>query len=130
MVPVDERVFQLVVVVPQVHDGIGVTETFLHTQSGCQRSGNPVVDHHLQRDNLDLAAQLLFFPEQLDEMGFYAVLVQVIQQNGRYLVVQRTLSLETGPFYIVIGNRHVLVTENHLVGMVGGKDLLFVALED
>ena len=63
-------------------------------------------------------------------MGFHAVLVQVIQQNGGNLVVQGPLPLETGPLDIVVGNGHILVAENHLVGVIGGEHLLLVSFEN
>ena len=67
---------------------------------------------------------------QLDEVGLDPVPVQVVQQDGRNLVVQGSFPLETGALDVVVGYRHVLVTEDHLVGMVRRKDLLLVAFED
>ena len=64
------------------------------------------------------------------EMGLRPVLVEVAQQDGGDLVVQGALALESGPLDVVEGNGHVLVAEDHLVGMVGGKDLFLVSLED
>ena len=93
-------------------------------------SRSPVVHHHLQGDDLDLAAELFLLAQDLDEMGLHPVAVQVVQQDGGNLVVQGALPLEPGPFHVVVGHRHVLVTEDDLVGMVRRKDLLFVPFEN
>ena len=127
---VDERIFQFIVVVAQIHDDIVVPVTLLDAQAVGERSRDPVVDHHLQGDDLDLAAELFLVAQRADVMGLDPVLVQVVQQNGGDLVVQGALALEAGPLDVVEGHRHVLVAEDHLVGMVGGENLLLVSLED
>ena len=129
MVPVDERILELIVVVTQVHDRIGRTETVVHAQAHRQGTGNPVVDHDLQGDDLDLPAQLLVRGDGPHIVGVHAVLVEVIQQQGGNPVVQRALSLEAGPLDVVVGDRDIRVAEDHHVGIAGRKDLLLVPPE-
>ena len=129
MVPVDERILQLVVVVAQVHDRIRVAETVLDAQAYRQGAGNPVVHHHLQGNDLDLPAQLLVRSDGLHIVGFHAVFIEIIQQQGGNPVVQHALSLEAGPLDVVVGDRDIRVAEDHQMGIAGRKDLLFVPLE-
>ena len=58
------------------------------------------------------------------------MLVQVVQQNGRNLVIQHALSYKAGALDVVVGHRDIRVPENHLIGVVGSKDLFFVSFED
>ena len=63
-------------------------------------------------------------------MGLDSVLVQIAQQDGRYLVIQHALSYEAGPLDIVIGHRDIRVAEDHLMRVVRCENLFLVAFED
>ena len=94
-------------------------EALGHAQMVCQRTGNPVMHDHLHWYDLYHAAKLLLLPQSLDVVRFHPVFVEVVQQQGRNLVVQCALALEAGPFDVVVGHHDILVVENHLVRNVG-----------
>ena len=63
-------------------------------------------------------------------MRFHAVSVQIIQQQGRNLVVQGAFPPETGPFDVVETHGNIRIAEDYLVRVVGREDLFLVALEN
>ena len=130
MMLVDERVAEFVVVVAKVDDGVGLTVSVRNPEARGERAADAVADDHLERDNFDLAAELFALAYALDEVGLDAVAVEITEQDRRDLAVQGTFSFETRPFDAVVGQSHILVSENDFIGIVGRKDLLLLAIEN
>ena len=94
MVFVDEGIVQLIVVIAELDDGIIAAEAFFYADPLRQRTGQPVVDDYLQGDDFYLAAELLTVAGYLYEVGLHSVFIEVVQQDCRYLVVERAFSYE------------------------------------
>ena len=76
----DHRIAELVGFVIILDDGAGQDRALGQAETGRQRSGGDVADHDLQRNDLDLAHQLLAHVEAAHEMRRDADLPQARHQ--------------------------------------------------
>src|SRR5450631_3844601 len=90
----DHGIVQLVVLVVKLDDRARQLGAFLDTEALRQRSRRNIPHHHLERDDLDLANQLLTHVETADEMGGNPDVVEVLKQVLRNPVVEDTLALD------------------------------------
>jgi hypothetical protein len=129
MMLVDEWIFERIVVVAEVDDRIGGRSAVLHSKQQGKIAGNALAPYNLQRYDFDFAAELLALAYLLDEVGFHPVRVQISQQYCRDTVVKLAFSVKTGTLDAVVGEGHILVSEDDLIGIVSSKYLLFVPVE-
>ncbi len=88
------RVVELVVLVIELDDRARQLGTFLDAEPLRQRSGGDIAHHHLERNDLHLANQLLAHVEAADEMGRDTDVIQMLEQELRNPVVEDALALD------------------------------------
>ena len=91
-------------------------------------TGGDIADDYFQRNDGNLLDDGFPLIDFFDEVGGYALLFQVGHQPVGHLVVDNALALDGALFQAVEGGGVVLVLDNQLFGIVGGEDLLGLAL--
>jgi hypothetical protein len=77
-------------------------------EAGGEGAGRDVADHHLQRDDLDLADQLLAHVQPADEVGRHADFPSLVIRNSLMRLLITPLPVIT-PFFWVIERRGVVL---------------------
>src|SRR3990170_5015180 len=104
----DHRVAELVVLVIELDDRARERRSLVDAHPSRERSGGDVAHHHLERDDLDLADQLLTHIEPLDEMRRHADLAELLEQILGDAVVEDTFALDLVVLLVVEGGGVVL----------------------
>ncbi len=73
------RVVERVVLVVELDDRARQLRALLEAEARRERAGGDVAHHHLERDDLDLADELLAHVQPADEMRRHADVVQVLE---------------------------------------------------
>ena len=102
------RVVELVVLVIELDDRARQLRALVDAETRRERAGRDVAHHDLERNDLDLADQLLAHVEPLDEVRRHADLVQVLEHVFRDAVVQHALAVDDLVLLCVEGGRIVL----------------------
>ena len=82
-----------------------------------ERAGGDVAHHHFERDDLDLADQLLAHVEPLDEMGRHADLAELLEQKFGDAVIEDALALDLVVLLVVEGGGVVLEMLDERAGL-------------
>src|SRR3990172_8490626 len=104
----DHRIAELVVLVIELDDRARQRRPLVNAKSCRELTGGDVAHHHLERDDLDLADQLLTHIEPLDEMRRHADLAEFLEQILGDAVVEDTLALDLVVLLVVEGGGVVL----------------------
>ena len=104
----DHRIAELVVLVIELDDRARQRGALVHAEPGRERPGGDVAHHHLERDDLDLADQLLAHVEPLDEMRRHADLAELLEQIFGDAVVEDAFALDLVVLLVVEGGGVVL----------------------
>ena len=88
------RVVELVVLVIELDDRARQLRAFLDAEPRRQRAGGDIAHHDLERNDLDLADQLLAHVEPADEMRRHADVVEVLEDVFRDPVVEHALAFD------------------------------------
>ena len=95
-----------------------------------ERAGRDVAHHDLERNDLDLADQLLAHVEPADEVRRHADLVQVLEHVFRDAVVEDALALDHLMLLGIEGGRVVLEVLDQRAGLGSFVQDLRLALVD
>ena len=88
------RIVERVVLVVELDDRARQLRAFLDAEPLRQRAGGDVAHHDFERNDLDLANQLLAHVEPLDEVGRHADVVEMLEDVFRDPVVEDALALD------------------------------------
>src|SRR5216684_6010860 len=102
------RVAERVVLVIELDDRARQLGAFLDAEPLAQRAGCDISHHHFQRDDLNLANQLLAHVEPADEVGGHADIVEVLEQVFGDPVVEHALAFDHLMLFRIEGGRIVL----------------------
>src|SRR5882757_9214586 len=102
------RIAELVVLVVELDDRARQLRAFLDAQARRQRTRRDIAHHDFERNDLDLADQLLAHVEPADEVRRHADLVQVLEHVFRDAVVEHTLAFDDFMLFGIEGGRIVL----------------------
>ncbi len=128
MVVVDERIAQFVLLVADVDDGVRRLRSLRNIEPLGHRTRNDVTHDHLQREDGHAPAELVAVVELFDEMRGDSVLDQILEDNGRYLVVEQALRLDRRFLDVVVCRSIVLVVDDDHIGVVRQEYLFCLAL--
>ena len=124
------RVVQRVVLVVVLDDRARQAGAFGDAEAGRQAAGGDVANHDLERDDLDLADQLLAHVEAADEVGRDADVVQAHHQVFADAVVQHALAGDHALLGAVAGGGIVLEVLHERAGFGSlEQDLGFALIE-
>ena len=90
----DQRVAKLIVLVAEFNDGPRQGGSFLDAQPLGHRAGGNIANNDLQWNDLDLTHQLFAHVEPFDEMSRQAEIVQALEYELRYPVVEHALAFD------------------------------------
>ena len=90
----DHRVVERVVLVVELDDRARQLRAFLDAEALGQRAGGDVAHDHLERDDLDLADELLAHVQPADEVRRHADVVEVLEDVLGDPVVQHALAVD------------------------------------
>src|SRR6185295_1921153 len=102
------RVVELVVLVVELDDRARQLRALLDAEARRERAGRDVAHHDLERNDLDLADQLLAHVEPLDEVRRHADLVQVLEHVFGDTVIEDALAFDDLMLLRIEGSRVVL----------------------
>ena len=102
------RVVQRVVLVIKLDDRARQLGAFLEAEAGRQRARRDIAHHDLERNDLDLANELLAHVDAADEMRRHADVVEALKQILGNPVVQDPLALDHLVLLGVEGGRVIL----------------------
>ena len=104
----DHGVVERVILVIELDDGAWQLRALLHAQTLRQRAGRDIAHDDFERDDLDLADQLLAHIEPADEMRRHADRVQILKHIFGDAVVEDALAVDDLMLLGVEGGRVVL----------------------
>ncbi len=113
----DHRVAELVGLVVVLDDRARQRRALLDAEALGERAGGDVAHHHLERDDLDLADQLLAHVEAADEVGRHADLGQPHHQVFGDAVVEHALAGDDALLLVVEGGGVVLEVLDQRAGL-------------
>ena len=99
---------ELVRLVVELDDRARQRGAFIDADARRERAGGDVAHHHLERDDLHLANELLAHVQPLDEMGRHADLAELHEQILGDAVVEDALALDLVVLLVVEGGGVVL----------------------
>ena len=88
------RVVERVVLVVKFDDRARQLRALVDPQARRQRTGGDIAHHHLERNDFDLADQLLAHVEPADEVRRHADIVEVLENVFRDAVIQHALAFD------------------------------------
>ena len=91
-------------------------------------TGGNIADDDLQRNDLDLLHEGVAVVDFLDIMGGDALFFQLLHQSVGQLVVDDTLVADGALLLAVTGGGIVLIVDHDDLGIIGGENLLCLAL--
>ena len=128
MVVVEQGVAQVVVLIGQLEGGLVKDDALLHAVPLGEGAGGDVAHNDLQGDDGHLFHQGLPVVQLLDQVGGDALLLQPGHEQIAHLVVDDSLAGDGPLFQAVEGGGVVLIGDDQLLRIVGGVDLLGLAL--
>ena len=124
----DQRIVQLVVFVGILHRGLVEGHPLREAVALAEAPGGDVADDDLQGHDLHPLHQRLPLTELLHKMGGDPRLFQAAHEAVAHAVVDDALSNDGAFLFSVEGGGVVLVGHDQFLGIVGGVDLLCLAL--
>ena len=88
------RIVELIVLVIELDDRARQLRALLDAEPGRQRAGGDVAHHHFERNDLDLADQLLAHVEPADEVRRHPDLIETLEDVFGDAVVEHTLAFD------------------------------------
>ena len=128
MVIVDEGIVKIIVLVGELDGGLVKHDALLHAVVAGKVAGRDIADDDLQGDNGDLLHRGLTLAELLHKVGGHASLLQLLHEVVGHLVVDGALAGDGALLGAVKGGGVVLVGDDNNIGVLGGIDLLGLAL--
>ena len=125
---VDERIMQIIVLVAVLENGSLENLALGHTHAQAEMTGGNIADDNLQRNDLDLLHKGVAVVDFLDIMGGDALFFQLLHQSVGQLVVDDALVADGALLLAVTGGGIVLVVDHDDLGIIGGENLLCLAL--
>ena len=111
------RVVERIVLVVELDDRARQLGSFLDAESLRQRAGRDIAHHHFERNDLDLANQLLAHVEPADEMRRHSNVVEVLEDVFRDAIVEHALAFDHLVLFRVEGGRVVLEVLDQCSGL-------------